>query len=187
MVRFGGDLSPTLTGPGKLIEQLVGKHRYGIVKPDVNILQAPVGNCNNCNKCKALTVPAEVPEGVNFLHISLWVQLMNRGCNLVIRLLFQFHLFRVSGTKPRSSTASSSTLSPGWLLGSSWSTMRAALSLGSLWYNGRPHPGQWVITCPGWVGFKRWMAQIWLGKGFLDTRVGPVNPNLYFALSMAFL
>ena len=42
------------------------------------------------------------------------------------------------------------------------------------------------------IRFKRWMTWIRLGDGFLDTCIGPVDPDLYFAappiaLCMAFL
>ena len=40
VVRFGGDLSPTLLGPGKRIEQIVREDRYRVAKPSISILPA---------------------------------------------------------------------------------------------------------------------------------------------------
>ena len=102
------------------------------MKSDINTFVAPVSNRDDFER-EALTVPMKMSEGVNLFHISLRVQTVDLDRNPVIRLLFEFHLFWVA--KPRGLTAGPSTLSLGWFLGSSWSTTRATLSLGTLGYN----------------------------------------------------
>ena len=72
MVRFVRDFSPTLPGPGKLVKQIMGKYGYRVVEPGIHILPAPIYDCNDF-KCKALCVLTEMPEGIDLLHIPLWV------------------------------------------------------------------------------------------------------------------
>ena len=129
-------------------------------------------------------------EGVNLFHISFRVQMVDLGHNPVIRLLFEFQLLWIS--KPRGLTAGLSALSLRWFLGSGWSATRATLFLGSLGHNRRLHLGLLIAASPRRVRFKGRMMWIWLGDGFLDTCIGPIDPNLYFAappvaLCMAFL
>ena len=159
------------------------------MKSDISTFVAPVSNYDNFEH-KALTVPMEMSEGVNLFHISFWVQTVDPGRNSAIRLLFEFQLLWIG--KPRGLTAGLSALSLGWFLGSRWSTTRATLFLGSLGYNRRLHLGLLLAASPRCVRFKGQMTWIRLGDGFLDTRIGPIDPNLYFAappvaLCMAFL
>ena len=138
---------------------------------------ALVSNCNDFEH-KAHTISVKMSEGVNLLLISLWVQMVDLGRNPVVRLFFELDL--LCFTKSRGPSAGSSALSLGWFLGSGWGATRATLYLGSLGYN-RLHPGLLIVTSPRRVWFKRWMLWIWLGDGFQDTHIGPVNPDLYFA------
>ena len=115
---------------------------------------------------------------------------MYPGHNPVIRFVPQFHLLRVD--RPGGLFASSSILSLGLLWNTRWSTMCRTLLLGCFRHYRRLHLRLLVFANPRWVGFKRWVSQIRLGNGFLDTHSGPVNPDLYLAtlaliLCMAFL
>ena len=73
VVRFGGDLSPTLLGPSKCIEQIVREDRYRVAKPSVSILPAPVSYRNDL-KCETLAIPTKMSEGVYLLYISFRIQ-----------------------------------------------------------------------------------------------------------------
>ena len=147
-------------------------------RPTSKTLMAPVRDRNDL-KHKGFTISVEVSEGMDFLYITLWVSSVYPGHDPVIRFVPQFHLLRVD--RPRGFLASSSILFLGLLWKTGWSTTCRTLLLGCFRHYRRLHSGLLVFTNPGWVRFERQVPQIWLGNGFLDTRGGPVNPDLYFA------
>ena len=117
------------------------------MEPDAMALARPVGDRNDLEG-EVLTIPVEVPEGMDLLHIPLRVQLMYPFCYEVIRFLLQFDFLWVIG--PRVLASGPCTQS---CPGSGCSATETTLLLGILKHY-RLHSGLLVITASGRVRFK---------------------------------
>ena len=72
IVGFGRNLSSSLSGSGKFVEQVMRKHGQGKLEADIETLTAPVCDRNDLKR-EGFTISVEVSEGMDFLYITLRV------------------------------------------------------------------------------------------------------------------
>ena len=94
-VRLCRDLPDCLSGARELVEKVVRECRYWIVEPEFHIPPAPIYNGYNLQG-ETFAIPPKVPEGVNLLHVALWIQPAHSPSYPVIWLVFHLSFLRVT-------------------------------------------------------------------------------------------